>query len=313
MTLLYTDPRFLKHETGKHPERPARLEAITRQLERVGLVERCQQHAWEPISPDRLALAHDPDYVKSVCAFAADGGGRIETDTVVSPASFEVACLAAGAVTDAVQRVIAGEEKQALCLVRPPGHHALHQSAMGFCLFNNIALGARVAIDELHLNRVLVIDFDVHHGNGTQDAFWEDEQVGFLSMHRFPFYPGTGQWDETGKEAGLGYTRNLPIEFGTSRERILKQFSTELEHFAAKIKPELVLLSAGFDAHREDPVGSLELETEDFGPLTEAVQQVAEDYAGGKLVSVLEGGYNTSRLAGCVELHLQTLLDKDEK
>ena len=312
MTLLYTDPRFLQHETGKHPERPERLAAITRQLERSGLAERCVLPTWEPLSAQRLALVHDPDYVKRVQSFAADGGGRIEEDTVVSPASYDVASLAAGAVADAVQRVLADEAKQALCLIRPPGHHALTQAAMGFCLFNNIALGARVAIDEFHLNRVLVVDFDVHHGNGTQDMFYEDEQVGFLSLHRFPFYPGTGKWDETGTGAGLGSIRNLPIEFGTSRERILKQFATELEHFAAKIKPELVLLSAGFDAHREDPVGSLGLETEDFGPLTEAVQNVANDYAGGKLVSVLEGGYNTSRLAGCVELHLETLLGREE-
>jgi acetoin utilization deacetylase AcuC-like enzyme len=220
--------------------------------------------------------------------------------------------LAAGAVCDAVERVVAGEEQQALCLVRPPGHHALPVGAMGFCLFNNIALGARLAIDELQLNRVLIVDFDVHHGNGTQDAFWEDEQVGFLSMHRFPFYPGTGQWDETGAGRGLGATRNLPMEFGRSRTQIIQHFATELEHFAAKIKPELVLLSAGFDAHREDPVGSLGLETEDFAPLTDAVLDVAATYAGGKIVSVLEGGYNTSRLAGCVELHLQRLLEREK-
>jgi acetoin utilization deacetylase AcuC-like enzyme len=311
MTLLYTNDKFLQHQTGKHPERPERLMAICRQLQRSGLDQRCERLTWEPISPERLALVHGREYVTAVRQFAEAGGGRIEADTVVSPASFEVASLAAGAVCDAVQRVVAGEDNRALCLVRPPGHHALPAAAMGFCLFNNIALGARMAIDELQLNRVLIVDFDVHHGNGTQDTFWEEERVGFLSMHRFPFYPGTGQWDETGRGRGLGTTRNLPIEFGQSRSEILKHFAVELENFAAKIKPELVLLSAGFDAHREDPVGSLGLETEDFEPLTESVLDVANAYAGGRVVSVLEGGYNTSRLAGCVELHLERLAVSD--
>lgn len=311
MTLLYMNEKFLEHDTGKHPERPERLLAIVRQLQRTGVDARCHRPAWEPISLERLVLVHGREYVASVRQFAESGGGRIEADTVVSPASYDVALLAAGAVCDAVGRVVAGEEQQALCLVRPPGHHALPENAMGFCLFNNIALGARLAIDELQLNRVLIVDFDVHHGNGTQDTFWEDEQIGFLSMHRFPFYPGTGQWDETGSGRGLGTTRNLPIEFGQSRKFILQHFATELEHFAAKIKPELVLLSAGFDAHREDPVGSLGLETEDFEPLTDAVLDVAATYAGGKIVSVLEGGYNTSRLAGCVELHLERLLERE--
>lgn len=313
MTLLYTHDLFLKHDTGRHPERPERLTAILRQLARTGLDQRCTPAEWQPISVERLARLHGREYIEAVKQYAAAGGGRMEEDTVVSPASFDAATLAAGAVCDAVERVVAGEDKQALCLVRPPGHHALANSAMGFCLFSNVALGARMAIDELQLNRVLIVDYDVHHGNGTQDMFWEDEQVGFLSMHRFPFYPGTGQWDETGRGRGLGTTRNLPIEFGQSRQYILRHFATELEHFAAKLKPELVLLSAGFDAHREDPVGSLGLETEDYETLTDAVLDIADAYAGGRIVSVLEGGYNTSRLAGCVEVHLERMLARAKR
>ena len=218
--------------------------------------------------------------------------------------------MAAGSVCDAVGRIVAGEDTQGLCLVRPPGHHAMTGRAMGFCLFNNIAVAARLAIDELKLNRVLIVDWDIHHGNGTQATFWEDPQVGFLSMHRFPFYPGTGDADETGGGRGLGFTVNLPTAFGTPRKRCLDAFAAALETFAAKVKPELVLLSAGFDSHRLDPVGNLGLETEDFIPLTSLVLDAAETYAGGKFVSVLEGGYDPQILADCVELHLAEMLKR---
>lgn len=309
MTLLYADPRFLKHETGAHPERPERLRQVTRHLERTGLDGRCIQPTWSAISAERLARVHDLDYAASVEAFALAGGGRIEEDTVVSSASYDVALLAAGAVCDAAQRVVAGEDRTALCLVRPPGHHALKRSAMGFCLFNNIACGAQTAIAELQLDRLLVVDWDVHHGNGTQDAFYHDEQVGFFSIHRWPFYPGTGDADETGAGTGLGATVNLPVHFGIPRSQYLALFRSALETFADRMRPELILVSAGFDAHRDDPVGSLELEIEDFDELTQIVLDVADVHAGGRVVSVLEGGYNTSILAGCVEVHLRRLIE----
>ncbi len=168
---------------------------------------------------------HEPGYISQLQEFAARGGGRIEADTVVSSASFDVAALAAGSVADAVDHVLQGPDKTALCLVRPPGHHALVDSAMGFCLFNSIAIGARVATDEHQLGRVLIVDWDVHHGNGTQDAFWADPRVGFFSIHRWPFYPGTGDADETGTGAGLGTTVNLPVQFGTPRAEYLGGFA----------------------------------------------------------------------------------------
>ncbi len=308
MTLLYSDPLFLEHDTGRHPERADRLRAVTRQLERTGLDKRCQRPAWEAASPTTLAMVHDPAYIDRVRALAEHGGGQIEADTVMSRRSYEVACHAAGAVCDAVQRVVAGEDKQALCLIRPPGHHALRDDAMGFCLFGNVSVGARLATQRLGVGRVLIVDWDVHHGNGTQNTFWTDGRVAFLSIHRWPFYPGTGAADETGSGAGLGMTVNLPVEFGTSRPEYMKRFRNALEALAAKVRPELIIVSAGFDAHREDPVGSLDLETEDFGELTDMVLDIAADTAKGKIVSVLEGGYNTSILAGCVELHLERLL-----
>lgn len=308
VTLLYTDPLFLQHQTGAHPERPLRVATIDAQLHETGLAARCTRPTWDPATTEQLARIHEPRYLDVLRHFAADGGGRIEVDTVVSPQSYNVALAAAGAVCDAVARVVAGEDNSALCLVRPPGHHALPTGAMGFCLLNNIAVAAQAALTEQRLDRVLIVDWDVHHGNGTQDAFWEEEQVGFFSIHRWPFYPGTGDSSETGSGKGLGATCNLPIAFGTSRREYLAVFAKELEAFAAKVRPQLVLVSAGFDAHREDPIGSLDLEVEDFAELTRLVRQVADEHCGGKLVSVLEGGYHPERLAESVGAHLTELL-----
>jgi acetoin utilization deacetylase AcuC-like enzyme len=308
MSLLYYDDTFLKHDTGQHPECAARLRSVMERLRDAGLPEQCECADWSSASNEQLGRVHDLDYVEFVQRFASAGGGRIEQDTVVSPDSYTVAARSAGAVCDAVGRVVRGDHQRALCLVRPPGHHALRASAMGFCLLNNIAIGAMLAINELKLDRVLVIDWDVHHGNGTQEAFWLNEQVGFFSIHRWPFYPGTGAESETGNGAALGTTRNLAVEFGTPRSAYLKRFESELDDFAARVRPQLVLISAGFDSHREDPVGSLGLEVDDFGQLTQIVLDVANQHSGGKLVSVLEGGYNPPVLAQCVEAHLRGLL-----
>jgi acetoin utilization deacetylase AcuC-like enzyme len=244
---------------------------------------------------------------------AKSGGGELDQDTVIGPGSYDVARLAAGAVCDAVDRLVAGEDKRALCLVRPPGHHALLNHGMGFCLFNNAAVAARVAIDERGLDRVLIVDWDVHHGNGTQATFWEEPRVGFLSIHRWPFYPGTGLDDEVGGGPARGTKLNLPVPFGVSRHDYLALFSNSLEEFAATIKPQLVILSAGFDSHRQDPIGNLGLETEDFQPLTDLVLDVADAHAGGKFISVLEGGYNPEILADCVELHLSRILAREKQ
>jgi acetoin utilization deacetylase AcuC-like enzyme len=311
VTYLYYDPLFLEHDTGKHPENAVRLQQTWRQLERSGLADRCQRPHWEQASPAELASVHGPAYLAEVAAFAASGGGRIEEDTVCGPRSWEVARHAAGAVCDAVRRVIApGADRRALCLVRPPGHHALGDSAMGFCLLNNVAIGARLAVEQLGLERVLVVDWDVHHGNGTQAVFWDDPRVGFLSIHRWPFYPGTGRAEETGSGAALGTKLNLPVEMGTPRREYLDRFRRGLVHLAARMKPQLILVSAGFDSHRDDPIGSLGLEVDDFIDLTAAVVAAAQEHAGGRLVSVLEGGYNPSRLAACVEQHLLGLLQE---
>lgn len=310
MTLLYYDPCFLEHDTGPHPESAARLERIVAHLAERGLSQRCATPAWEAATDEALALVHDPRHVAATRQYAARGGGRIEVDTVLGRQSFAAASRAAGAAADAVRRVVAGEDTQAICLVRPPGHHALPGAPMGFCLLNNVALAARTAIRRLGLDQVLIVDWDVHHGNGTQEVFWQDNQVGFLSIHRWPFYPGTGDRHETGAGRGLGTTRNLPVRFGTPRRDYLSLFAKEVEAFAARIRPQLLLISAGFDSHRLDPIGSLGLETEDFATLTDMVLDVAQAHCGGRCVSVLEGGYNLEMLPLCAAQHLGRLLER---
>jgi acetoin utilization deacetylase AcuC-like enzyme len=251
---------------------------------------------------------HEPGHIDRIAVLAARGGGHIDSDTLVSPASYDVAALAAGAACDATRRVLAGESQTALCLVRPPGHHAVAERAMGFCLFSNVAVAAAMARDELGLDRILIVDWDVHHGNGTQDIFYADGRVGFLSIHRWPFYPGTGDGEETGTGDGLGATINLPVAFGTPRPAYHERFASALHRLADRLKPELVLISAGFDAHRADPIGSLGLEVEDYAALTRVVRDVANTHADGRIVSVLEGGYNPPVLAECVEEHLRELM-----
>jgi acetoin utilization deacetylase AcuC-like enzyme len=310
MTLLFTDPLFLEHDTGPHPETAYRLRAILSVLDQSGLARKCQAGTFAPLDEKTVALVHSPRQIARVKQLAAYGGGHVDPDTVVSPASFQVALAAAGACAAAVDAVIGGPERNALCLVRPPGHHATPNRSMGFCLFNNIALAARHALSMHELNRLLIVDWDVHHGNGTQDIFYEDPQVFFYSIHRYGqgFYPGTGSDREAGQGRGLGYTLNVPVRYGTSRPDYHGMFRRALEKAADKIKPELVLISAGFDAHAEDLIGSLGLEVEDFPTLTHEVLAVARTYAQGRLVSCLEGGYNLQRLAESVQAHLEELL-----
>jgi acetoin utilization deacetylase AcuC-like enzyme len=311
MTLLYRDALFLRHNTGRHPECAARLESIHRQLDAAGLPARCQVGTFQPLTAEDTHAVHAPTVAERARQVAQDGGGFLDADTIVSPDSYQVALAAAGACVSAVDAVLAGHDRTALCLVRPPGHHATPTRSMGFCLFNNVALAARRALQR-GLSRVLVVDWDVHHGNGTQDIFYDDGQVTFFSIHRYGygFYPGTGAADETGTGRGLGHIFNAAMPSSTSRANFQAAFAALLEKAADRARPELVLLSAGFDAHARDPIGSLGLEVEDFVPMTELLLQVAATHAGGRLVSCLEGGYNLEALADSVQAHLETLLTK---
>ena len=308
MTLLFSDPIFLEHDTGQHPEKSERLRSVTAKLAEQKIDQACARGEVVAATTAQLQRVHSAGHIARVEQFCKSGGGRIEADTVCSLRSFEVAVRAAGAACAAVDQVLKTDAKhrRALCLTRPPGHHALANDPMGFCLFNNVAIAARQA--QTHgLRRVLIVDWDVHHGNGTQDIFFEDGEIHFFSAHRSPFYPGTGDADETGKGKGLGAIFNLPVKFGTARREYLTRFETMLIDAAKRCRPELVLISAGFDAHTQDPIGSLGLETEDFATLSKLVLGVAREHCGGKVVSLLEGGYNVAALADCVALHLSVL------
>ena len=230
---------------------------------------------------DELERVHPADYLRRVAELESAGGGMLDPDTWVSPGSNLAAQLAAGAGIEAVSFVLEAPERRALCLVRPPGHHALPDAGMGFCIYANIALAAAEALARHELNRVLIVDFDVHHGNGTQEIFYDSDRVGFLSIHRYPFYPGTGARDETGTGPGLGHTMNIPVPLRHAASEYHAAFRSGLEKLADRIRPELVLISAGFDAHAEDPVGDLGLEIEDFEILTREIVAVAETHARG--------------------------------
>jgi acetoin utilization deacetylase AcuC-like enzyme len=306
---LFTDRRMFDHQVpARHPERPERLQAILRHLERTRLWDSCPHGTVREATRTELVRVHTAEYLNQVSEeLEAKGGGMLDPDTWFMPGSGLAARLAAGAGIEAVSFVMGGTERRALTLVRPPGHHALPSAGMGFCIYSNVALAARAALAQFELNRILIVDFDVHHGNGTQAVFYDSGQVGFLSIHRYPFYPGSGAKDETGSGDGLGSIVNIPLEYGTPRSRYHAAFRAGLESLADRIRPELVLISAGFDAHAEDPVGDLGLEIEDFEVLTKAIVSVAETHAAGRIVSVLEGGYNVPILAGSVVAHLQAL------
>ena len=305
---LFTDRRMIDHRTpAPHPERPERLQAILRQLEREGYHNTCPSLPVHEATVEELVRVHAPEYLAEVLSLDAEGGGMLDPDTWLLPGSILAARLAAGAAIDAVSHVMAGPDRRAMCLVRPPGHHARPAAGMGFCIYANVAVAAADALARFDLNRILIVDFDVHHGNGTQEVFYESSRVGFLSIHRYPFYPGTGARDETGSGDGLGSVRNIPLPYGTSRPDYHAAFRAGLEKLADRIRPELVIISAGFDAHAEDPVGNLGLEVEDFEVLTREIVSVAETHAHGRIVSVLEGGYNVPILAGSVVAHLDAL------
>jgi acetoin utilization deacetylase AcuC-like enzyme len=309
MTLLYTDPLFLRHDTGRHPECADRLRVVTARLAKSGVAGLCVHGDYQPLTPEEVKELHDPAQVELARRACVDGA-YLDRDTPVCAESFTVALAAAGACASAVDAVMQSKDRNALCLVRPPGHHATPIRSMGFCLFNNIALAAQRARKAHGLTRILIVDWDVHHGNGTQDHFYADPEVQFLSIHRYGhgFYPGTGAADETGTGPALGRTLNVPVRLGVSRKDYRAAFTAGLEKAADAIKPELVLLSAGFDAHAADPIGSLGLETEDFAEMTKQVLDVARTHAGGRLVSCLEGGYNLEALAASVQAHLEELL-----
>ncbi len=313
MTLLVHDPVFLEHDTGAHPECADRLRAIATEFEARGLFQKCKPLKYKPIDEAAILRLHSAEQLRIVKEMAQKGGGRIDADTVISPRSFDVTLRAAGACVAAVDAVMSGKAKTSFSIVRPPGHHATPDRSMGFCLFNNVALAADHARTKHGLQRILIVDWDVHHGNGTQDIFYADPQVFFLSFHRYGagFYPGTGSADETGTGAGAGFNLNIPFRANTARKTYVDQFRATVETVADRFRPELILISAGFDAHRLDPIGNLGLEAEDFVEMTDIVLAIAKSHTGGRVVSCLEGGYHWQATAESAAAHVETLLASD--
>lgn len=309
-TAFIHHPIYEKHDTGPgHPETAARYRVI---LDAV----KSDEELWEDlveITPEKasqglIQAAHTKEHFRRVEDAVENGESLLDADTVVSMRSFDAALFAAGGACRAVDAVMSGEARNAFVNVRPPGHHATAQKAMGFCLFNNVAVAARYAQNVFkEVERVAVVDWDVHHGNGTQGIFYDDPSVFFFSMHQYPWYPGTGSRGETGVGRGLGSTMNIPLKAATKAADQKLAFGSAIEEIRSKVKPDLIFISAGFDAHLSDPLGQLLLEDEDFAAMTRVVKEWAAEVCEGRIVSVLEGGYDLATLGRTVAAHVGEL------
>ena len=308
-TALVFDPRCKNHETGRgHPECPERVDAVMNGLTEARLLDRLHQLKPHACSDEVIKYCHGENYLDVVKRDVAAGLSQLTTgDTIICDETLEVARLAAGGVLTAVDAVIQGRADNAFCALRPPGHHACPNRGMGFCVFSNIAIGARYAQRKHGVGKVLIVDWDVHHGNGTQDVFYEDDSVFFFSTHQSPWYPGTGARDETGRGKGLGTTLNATFGSGAGHDEIVGAFKDKLVAAAETFQPEMVFISAGFDSRLGDPLGQFRLLDEDFAELTSIMLRVADDYAEGRLVSVLEGGYNLDGLGKACASHVRAL------
>jgi acetoin utilization deacetylase AcuC-like enzyme len=306
---LISDPVYLKHETGAHPENAKRLEAILGALDKdESLSSRIVRITPKPAHNEDIARCHREELVYHLESLCVRGETYVDVDTRISPESFEVAKLAAGAATTAVDAVMNQDGGRAFCVIRPPGHHATITNAMGFCLFNNAAIGARYAQGKYGVERVLIIDWDVHHGNGTQDIFWSDPTVFYFSTHQYPHYPGTGAAGERGGGRGEGTTLNIPLSMGTPAREHREAFIDALHQIERGFPPDLIIISAGFDSRRGDPLGGLMLEDADFSEMTKEVLRISEKHASGRVIGLLEGGYNLDLLGGSVKSHISALL-----
>jgi len=303
-----SDPFYLRHETEPHPENPGRLTAIQNRLESSEFYNNLIPIQPRKATAEEIGLVHDTGYVASVKQSCADQVRNLDADTVISSDSYDAALLSAGAGISAIDQLIDGNIHNAFCAVRPPGHHAEHDHAMGFCLFNNVGVAARYAQKTKGLIKIFIFDWDVHHGNGSQHSFYSDPSIYYSSMHQYPFYPGTGAGEETGTGDGLGTTLNLPMDAYSDDDDYLSAIENKLIPEIQHYKPDLIIISAGFDAHQNDPLAQIQLTTECFGKMTELLMGIARDVCDGRLLSMLEGGYDYDALSGSVQLHMQTLL-----
>ncbi len=302
------DPLYLEHGVPGHPESPARLQAIMAHLEKSALLARLTPIEARDASAADLELVHSYELIARVRGMAAEGGGWLDPDTYVVPRSYDAALRAAGGVLAATDAVLDGGVGAAFCLVRPPGHHATPERAMGFCLFNNVALAAAHALQRRGLERVAIVDFDVHQGNGSQDAFYADGRVLYFSTHQHPFYPGSGYWAETGEGAGKGTTVNVPLPRGCGDAEYLRVYREVCTPTVRRFRPQLLLVSAGFDAHFADPLGQMLLSTRGYYDIATLLRELAGELCEGRIVYALEGGYDHTALAWSVRACIDTLL-----
>lgn len=309
-TGLIYDDIYLEHKTTPdHPERPERLLEIVKRLKAEGLYSLLLELEPAPAGLNWIETVHSPDYIERAKRSCDNGVGYLDSpDVPISDRSYEAAVMAVGGMLAAVDAVMEQKVANAFCAVRPPGHHALENRAMGFCIFNNVAIGTRYIQKKYGLSNVLIVDWDVHHGNGTQATFYDDPTVLYFSVHQYPFYPGTGSRAETGAGKGLNYTVNVPLPAGSGDSAYLEAFEQKLRPAALAFSPDFVLISAGFDAHENDPLGQMAVTAEGFAKLTEIVKAIALKCCQGRLVSILEGGYHLGGLAASVESHIRVLM-----
>jgi acetoin utilization deacetylase AcuC-like enzyme len=305
--LIY-DPIYLKHDTGVHPENARRIDSILHILDSdEELAKKLVRSEPRPAAREDLARCHREDMIEHIQEAWDRGLMYLDVDTRISRDSYEVSRLAAGAAIVGVDLAMKQEGNRAFALVRPPGHHATIAKAMGFCLFNSAAVAARYAQAKYGVERVLIIDWDVHHGNGTQEIFWADPTVFYFSTHQYPYYPGTGARDERGGGKGEGYTLNIPLAARTPARDHRQAFTDALKAIEGRFPPDLIIISAGFDSRRGDTLGGLMLEDSDFSEMTKEVLRMAEKHGKGRVVGMLEGGYNLELLGGSVQSHLTAL------
>lgn len=292
-TAIYRDDIFLCHDPGSsHPESAARLQVIYDALDNLSPVETLIYPQFDPASKDIIELNHSPQLVRLVAETSGKSHGFLDADTQTSAYSFASACLAVGALIDGVRLLENKEIDNCFCPVRPPGHHAEHNNSMGFCLFNNVAVAAYWAINTLGMNRIMIVDWDLHHGNGTQHSFESTDKVLFCSTHQYPYYPGTGSLSETGLGAGEGYTVNVPLSGGQGDFEFARIFNELFAPIARIYQPEIILVSCGFDIYDGDPLGSMKVTPTGFAYMTRVMRELADDLCDGKLLVTLEGGYN---------------------
>ena len=308
-----SDPFYLKHKNEPHPENPGRLNAIQKNIESSKYYNNLTLIQPRKATVEDIAKVHGTGYIRSVEDSCRNGVHNLDADTVISSDSYQAALLSAGAGLEALDKILEGTVGNAFCAVRPPGPHAEQNKAMGFCLFNNVGVIARYAQDVKNIQKIFIFDWDVHHGNGTQHSFYKDSSIYYSSIHQYPFYPGTGGVDETGTGDGLGSNLNLPMRAYSCDADYINAIEHKLIPVIQKFNPDLIIISAGFDAHENDPLAQINLSTDCYGKMTQKLMEIANDVCNGRILSMLEGGYDYSALADSVQLHVETLLSSQSQ